>query len=203
VLHELLTGQKPADDPRLTSVISGCDIRFDAIVRTATNPMPEMRYANASVMARELHQLEDSLGRATKAVDLRAPTSLHRMPGPSSRAPGPVRRAPTAVARASYAGGNSGSKGLFTTILLLGAVVAIAWLILKTGIKVQPQAPAEPPASSEVDSNSGSSDPNSPSFGKQAAQKLEEQKRKQEQQGNQSAFGSTTPPKQDEKNGGQ
>ncbi|MFD0893154.1 serine/threonine protein kinase [Luteolibacter ambystomatis] len=195
VLHELLTGQKPADDPRLPSVICGCDIRFDAIVRSATNPMPEMRYANAGIMARELHQLEEALGRATKAVDLRSPTSLHRMPGPSNRAPGPVRRAPTAVARASYAGGKSGSKGLFTTILLLGAVVVIAWLILKTGIKV-PQAPPQEPAVPTAEGGASKPAPETPGYGKRAAEQADRPKPRQ-QQGEESPFGSTTAPKSD------
>ncbi|MGC4015773.1 MAG: serine/threonine-protein kinase [Luteolibacter sp.] len=203
VLHELLTGLKPAEDPRLPSVISGCDIRFDNIVRTATNPMPEMRYADASVMARELHQLEDQLGRATMAVDLRAPTSLHRMPGAPNRAPAPVRRTAIPGRRASYAGGKSGSKGVFTTILLLGAVIAIAWLIVKNGIKVQPQGPAPAPEESTEQKTTKTDDPTS-SLAERAARQADAPKPRPKEEGETSAFGSTTLPKKDntENNGG-
>ncbi|BCU76523.1 serine/threonine-protein kinase [Luteolibacter sp. LG18] len=195
VLHELLTGKVPADDPRVPSVISGCDIRFDAIVRTATHPMPEMRYANAGVMARELHHLEEALGQATHAVNLRAPTSLHRMPGKvpgtgANRAPAPVRRAPVAGrARASYAGGK-GSSGWLTTILLLGGVVAIAWYIVKNGVHFQKgdapepptqSAPAAPePAAPKIPSATGAIKP--------LPKPVEESS---------SPFGSTSPPKAD------
>ena len=54
VLHELLTGRLPADDPRPPSLISGCDFRFDAIIRRATDPTPALRYASAADMARDI-----------------------------------------------------------------------------------------------------------------------------------------------------
>lgn len=54
LLHELLTGKLPADDTRPASVISRCDIRFDAIIRKATHPVPSGRYASANELANDL-----------------------------------------------------------------------------------------------------------------------------------------------------
>lgn len=123
VLHELLTGQVPAADPRLPSMISGCDLRFDEIVRTATNPVPEMRYTNAAVMAKALHSLEEAIGRATHLVATR--------PGIApSRGPAPLRR--VVPAQRPTIKQKSGA-GVLTTLLILGAVIAAAWYIVKSG----------------------------------------------------------------------
>ena len=62
VLHELLTGKLPADDPRPASTIIRCDPRFDAIIRRATHPSPEMRYRSASEIAAELQVIASSAG---------------------------------------------------------------------------------------------------------------------------------------------
>ncbi|MEI6175554.1 MAG: protein kinase [Verrucomicrobiota bacterium] len=60
VLHELLSGFLPADDPRPVSVSRGCDPRFDEIIRRATNPNPELRYANAAEISRDLYAISVS-----------------------------------------------------------------------------------------------------------------------------------------------
>lgn len=57
LLHELLTGKMPADDPRSASVISRCDSRFDAIIRRATRPMATDRYASVDEFARDLQKI--------------------------------------------------------------------------------------------------------------------------------------------------
>ncbi len=57
ILHELLTGKLPADDPRPPSEISGCDPRFDALVAKATSPDAASRYRNAAEMAEELLEI--------------------------------------------------------------------------------------------------------------------------------------------------
>ena len=54
LLHELLTGMLPADDPRPASIICGCDLRFDAIIRQATHPLPANRYSSAKQIEVEL-----------------------------------------------------------------------------------------------------------------------------------------------------
>jgi serine/threonine protein kinase len=54
MLHELLTGKLPAQDPRAASVIARCDVRFDSIIRRATQPLPSARYASIAEMSKEL-----------------------------------------------------------------------------------------------------------------------------------------------------
>ena len=61
LLHELLTGKLPADDPRPASLISHCDTRFDAIIRRATQPVPAARYASATEMANDLQVIAHSM----------------------------------------------------------------------------------------------------------------------------------------------
>lgn len=60
LLHELLTGRLPAEDQRPASAIVRCDIRFDAIIRRASNPLPELRYASAAEIARDLQAIAKS-----------------------------------------------------------------------------------------------------------------------------------------------
>ncbi len=79
LLHELLTGRLPADDPRPASVIIPCDPRFDAIIRRATDPMPTRRYNSAAEIANDLRSI--------------APSPGHR-PGPATHNPGPPRAVP-------------------------------------------------------------------------------------------------------------
>jgi hypothetical protein len=62
VLHELLTGKLPADDPRPASVIAGCDPRFDAVIRKATHPSPDGRYTSAAEIAAELQLIATTPG---------------------------------------------------------------------------------------------------------------------------------------------
>ncbi len=62
MLHELLTGRLPADDRRSASVIAHCDPRFDAIIRRATDPIPDHRYASALEIANELQTIATTSG---------------------------------------------------------------------------------------------------------------------------------------------
>jgi serine/threonine protein kinase len=62
LLHELLTGRLPADDPRPPSVISRCSPRFDAIVRRATEELPARRYNSAMEMANDLQAIATTPG---------------------------------------------------------------------------------------------------------------------------------------------
>lgn len=62
ILHELLTGRLPAEDHRSASAISHCDPRFDSIIRRATDPLPDHRYASAHELAWELHAIATTPG---------------------------------------------------------------------------------------------------------------------------------------------
>jgi len=57
ILHELLTGRLPADDTRPASVIARCDVRFDAIIRRATDPVAAKRYSSAHEIERDLRRI--------------------------------------------------------------------------------------------------------------------------------------------------
>jgi len=88
VLHELLTGKLPADDPRPPSAISGCDPRFDVIVRRATHPSPELRYSDANTMAEELDAIRSQKPASGKIRNVAAvgprpiTTAAHAAPTP-------------------------------------------------------------------------------------------------------------------------
>jgi len=68
VLHELLTGRRPADDPRSASALSRCDPRFDLIIKRATMPDPAMRYASIQEMAHALAAIRATSGAAKAAA---------------------------------------------------------------------------------------------------------------------------------------
>ncbi len=63
VVHEMLTGKLPSEDPRPASAISQCDPRFDALVRKATQPNPAARHKNAAELAAELDAIASAGGR--------------------------------------------------------------------------------------------------------------------------------------------
>lgn len=80
MLHELLTGKLPADDPRPASQIVRCDIRFDAIIKRATQHLPAARYASANEMAKDLQAITNvSVSKARGAQG--APRPAVRRPG--------------------------------------------------------------------------------------------------------------------------
>ena len=80
MLHELLTGKLPANDPRPASVIARCDIRFDAIIRRATQPSPATRYSSAEEMAKDLQAIGKPSGPK--------PHGAGGPPRPTARRPG-------------------------------------------------------------------------------------------------------------------
>ena len=80
LLHELLTGRLPAADRRPASAIIHCDPRFDAIIRRATNPQPELRYASAAEIAKDLRAIAQSTGSKVLRTPARA-GSVHQLAG--------------------------------------------------------------------------------------------------------------------------
>ncbi|MEO8616281.1 MAG: serine/threonine-protein kinase, partial [Luteolibacter sp.] len=57
MLHELLTGRLPAEDPRPASAIVRCDPRFDAIIHRATRILPQQRYSSAADIGKDLEAI--------------------------------------------------------------------------------------------------------------------------------------------------
>lgn len=134
LLHQLLTGHVPEAVQGLPSVVARCDIRFDDIVRKATNPMPEMRYRSAALMAQELHALAASLHRP-HPVPTATATGMRPRPTPTGTAayrPGgnPTRR-PVAGRSSTVVVKKSGT-GAMTAVAVV-AVAAVAFFFLKPG----------------------------------------------------------------------
>lgn len=147
MLHELLTGKLPANDPRPPSAISGCDTRFDAIVKRATNPLPNLRYLNAASMAKDLKAVLDALSaaklRAAVAPAANRPgarpsvTTTYPVAAPpvSNR---PVRRPPATSLQPK----KSSSSGVIVVVLIVVAAV-VGYLMMK-----KPPPPAPSPSQS-------------------------------------------------------
>lgn len=57
MIHELLTGRHPVEDPRPASSIIDCDPRFDAVIQRATNAMPELRHPRLAALVDELQAI--------------------------------------------------------------------------------------------------------------------------------------------------
>jgi serine/threonine protein kinase len=146
VLHELLTGRLPADDPRPPSAICGCDHRLDAIIRRATHPSPDLRYTSAAEMARDL-------GAITTAAA--TPLAKLRTTAPSGKRGAPVRRMLAAPSK------SSSGVVILAVIGVAAALLAGVLVILKrqepplTGthpVVAAPPAPLPPqPAPPTVD----------------------------------------------------
>ena len=132
LLHELLTGKLPADDPRPPSAIYGCDSRFDAIVRRATNPSPAARYANANEMAKDLSLIATSSPQAHRPVV--APTV-----GRGGRG-GPRVAAPLRPRRVMKVKKSSSSSSFF--MLLLLAAAGVGAYLYYTKIQTPPKPPS-------------------------------------------------------------
>ncbi len=135
VFHELLTGGLPANDPRPASVISGSDPRFDAIIRRATHPSPDLRYASAADMAKDI-----------KAVHVTAAATgvRPRSPMPMAGA-GPMGR-PQAYRGTVGIPAKSSSAGVVMGTLAIAVAVVVAILIMTKGPKeVPPTAPTPGP----------------------------------------------------------
>jgi serine/threonine protein kinase len=88
LLHELLTGKLPAEDRRPASAIIRCDPRFDAIIRNATNPTPELRYTAADQITRDLQAIATSAGpRVLRTATAKTPPGSRALRPPGALAP--------------------------------------------------------------------------------------------------------------------
>ncbi len=165
VLHELLTGFLPADDPRPVSVSRGCDPRFDEIIRRATNPDPERRYANAAEISRDLYAI--SVSPATR-VPVATQSISNARYGQSIRpAVRPMVR-PQARPQVRPRYTQSSSSGSSTIVwLLLAVVIGILVYVLffnsdKTIVPVKEHPPKEAPPLPENTPDTPSSTPHKP-----------------------------------------
>lgn len=136
MLHELLTGKLPAEDKRPASAIIRCDPRFDAIVRKATHPQPELRYASAAEISRELQVIAASAGPRVlrTAATAAAPRPPHLAPKPSLAPPAK----------------SSGSTGILVLVMVM-VIGFVAYQQLSGPAKPAPAPPTaakpEPPPS--------------------------------------------------------
>jgi serine/threonine protein kinase len=116
LLHELLTGKLPSDDPRPASQIAHCDLRFDAIIRCATAEAPEARYANAHQIIAEISNIQNQVASAS--------THSARPTAPSANARSmPARPSPR---RGQTAPVKKKSSGISMTYGLIMLILAIA-----------------------------------------------------------------------------
>lgn len=114
MLHELLTGKLPAHDPRPASLIAHCDIRFDAIIKRATQSLPAARYASVSEMTNELQAIgRDSRPNGPQTVGLGVPRPV-----------GPRRSYTPKVKKKS-----SSASSMFLLLLVLAAAVGAYYFV--------------------------------------------------------------------------
>jgi serine/threonine protein kinase len=148
MLHELLTGKLPANDPRPPSAICGCDTRFDAIVKRATNPLPNLRYLNAASMAKDLKGVLEALNAAKARASVAPGANRPGAARPSSPAPYHVAPAPAANRPArrppatSIQSKKGGSSGMIVVVLILIAAAA-GYVVMK---KLSPPSPKASPS---------------------------------------------------------
>ena len=132
LLHELLTGKLPAEDPRPPSVISRCDPRFDVIVRRATHIAPSGRYTSVAEMAKDLAVIAASPG--SKAVH--PGVAVNYGPG-GPRVAGPIQpRRPVKIKKSS-------NSSVIIKILLLAAVGFAAYVYFTKPQQKVNSAPVE------------------------------------------------------------
>lgn len=116
LIHELITGRLPADDPRPASLIVGCDPRIDEIIRRATDPTPELRYPNAQQILIDLLKVQQPI--------VAAPPPAHVVPPPAYAArPAPRLVASAPVAKKSYGFSSASGLAMFALAAALGFLV--------------------------------------------------------------------------------
>jgi len=161
LLHELLTGRLPAEDRRPASVICGCDPRFDAIIKRATNPIPEARYATAAEMAKDLNVIAlSATQRHLRSPSPNVASSVRKgVPVPAAKGPSTqsVSRSGRSVASSSTKGPSSKSSSPIIWIVSLVVLVAVILIIHNSSSNKEtvgkgpsePTQPTPPPTNTE------------------------------------------------------
>lgn len=139
MLHELLTGKLPADDPRPASALVQCDPRIDAVIRKATHPMVIARYATATEMVKALEGVSTTAGQRV----------LTTTPASAALGPGSIRR-PVRPLKSTKS--SSSSFFVLFIILLVGGIGYYVYdqkLLNKPAIEQQKEGVATKPEHSQ------------------------------------------------------
>jgi len=129
LLHELLTGKLPADDPRPASQIAHCDLCFDAIISCATAENPEARYANAHQIIADISNIQNQV--ASAAAHPARPTARHGSTGPLPNVRSmPARPSPRRSQTAAVKKKSSGISMTYGLIMLI-LIIALGYLAYK------------------------------------------------------------------------
>ena len=149
LLHELLTGKLPANDRRPASAIIHCDPRFDAIIRKATNPAPELRYSSANEITRDLQAIAASAG--PRVLRTTPATSGRALPRHRALAPKPVTTPKSALTppgalhrRPIASPSNSSGPVVLVIIAVLVIACVVAYLVLSRPADQSAPPPAPP-----------------------------------------------------------
>ena len=152
LLHELLTGRLPTEDPRPASTIIKCDHRFDEIIRRASDPMPELRYFSADEIIRDLQTITRPAGTA-KSAKSSAPAGSAAPVAPGA-APQTARRAATkgtprkVLARQAQPITYRRQLSLLPTIVITMAIIFLGVLVYNLAhkpVSLTESIPPEPP----------------------------------------------------------
>jgi serine/threonine protein kinase len=138
MLHELLTGKLPDNDPRPASSVVRCDPRLDMIIRRATQPLPASRYPSAAQMASDLRAISASKVPTTKNLQ----TGKNVPPGRKT-APMPTNRSAKLPRRYPQAKKKKAPNSALTLLLVVVVTAAAAYFYFST----KPQAPVILPPS--------------------------------------------------------
>lgn len=154
ILHELITGKLPADDPRPASLQVHCHPRVDAVIRKATQPDPAKRFQSVAEMAAELAKVSQP-GLAATSSALRpsggGALATGRARGGRQAAQQQAAHSALGAQRGALAGGQkptimmsssrSSNTGIWVTIGIL-VTIAIAVVIMSGG---GPDTPRQKP----------------------------------------------------------
>ena len=126
LLYELLTAQVPTETWQPPSAVVQCRPEFDAIIRRATHPSREMRYADAEKLAKEL----DQLGENIKKPVLRRPKPTPASTSTPGVSPIGVRPATPALGPPPA---RSQSIPVVGILVVLGVLGVIGFILLGSG----------------------------------------------------------------------
>jgi len=130
LFYKLLTGRLPEAPWQPPSALVRSAAGLDKVVRRATHPSPEMRYADADKMADDLEKLVKQLSGPLAGGGSVAP-ALHT----AEARPG----MPPAAGGAPAVVSSTGSRfGLMAAVVVVGLALGAAWFIVNGGMEETP-----------------------------------------------------------------